>query len=308
MLGNILTVGEQALILFLLMVIGFIMGKTKLLNDEGSKALSNLALYVIVPSTLIKAFQLDLTHETLYSYLSCIAATSVAYVIYFVVTVLLIREKDRSKRSVLVTEAIFSNCNYMGFPLMAALMGANGIFYGSAYCTVSPVLVWTLGVAYISGDWKNLNLKKAIINPGVVSIALGLFVFITGFRFPPLLDTVISDVSSMAIPIPMLAIGYMLSHSDIKSAMRDKNVWICTVLRLIVLPLILLFGMYAAGFRGEPLLGTVIAGATPGAAMIAMLAQRYEQDETLAALTCSFTTLLSIVTMPIIVGLAQTIM
>ena len=307
MLANFLMVGQQALVLFILILVGFCCGKAKLFGRETVTGMTDLVLYIVVPCSLISAFQLDLTAETLHDFLLSMLLAFLIIIGCFLAAQALIREKDPDRKRVFCLATAMTNCNFMAFPLQTALIGPSGIFYGSAYATMSPLLFWTGGVVYLSGDARSFSWKKAVCNPGITGIVLGLFFFFTGLQLPEVLMTVVDDISAVNIPLPMIIIGYQLSHADLRHVILDKMSWLCAFLRLLALPLAALFLMYLCGIRGNVLIGTIVAAACPAGTLVAMMAEKCGKEAQLAAELVSFQTLLSVITIPIIVGLAETL-
>jgi Predicted permeases len=305
MLSNLLTVGGQAFVLFLLILVGFACGKTKLIGPAAVSGMTSLALYVVIPCTLISAFQLELTPDTLRDFLISAAAAVCIHALNFFLSQLTLRERDGGRKRVLVMASTFSNCNFMAFPLQTALIGSMGIFYGSAYAMVTPLLFWTAGVAYLSGNTRSFSLRQAVVNPGILGIAAGLFLFFTGITLPDILESAVDHLASMAVPLPMIIIGCQLADTDLRHALRDRMGWMVALLRLLALPLAELGLLYLVGIRGNVLVATVIAASAPPAAIVAMLAERCGQNPRLAAELVSLQTLMSILTMPFVVALAQ---
>ena len=169
-----------------------------------------------------------------------------------------------------------------------------------------PLLFWTGGVAYLTGDAKSFSMRKAFCNPGVAGIVLGLFFFFSGIDLPPVLMTVVDDISAMNVPLPMLLIGYQLSQANLRHVVTDKMSWLCALLRLVLLPLGALIVMYLLGVRGSVLIATTVAAACPAGTLVAMMAEKCNKGASLAAELVSFQTVLSVITMPL-VGLAETL-
>ncbi|MCI2056842.1 MAG: AEC family transporter [Oscillibacter sp.] len=305
MLENVMTVGVQALILFALIMVGFVLGKAKLISPPAIIGMTNLTLYVVIPCTLINAFQLELTPNTLRDFLISLAAAVGIHAFNFLTGFVLIRDKDPVRKRVFVLAATFSNCNFMGFPLQTALIGSAGIFYGSSYAMVTPLTIWTGGVLYLDGDSKSFSLKKALLNPGIFGIIAGLLVFFSGVTLVGPVEAVVAHLASMAVPLPMVIIGCQLADMDLRQILRDKTAWLVAGLRLLILPLSEMAILYLLGVRGNVLLATIIAACAPPAAIVAMMAQRSGKEPELASEMVSLQTLLSIVTMPFVVGLTQ---
>lgn len=288
--------------LFCLIAVGYVCGKSGLISLSALPSLNNLVLYVAIPCSLISAFQLDLTPETLRDLLVSLAAVVGIYAVTFPLAHLLIRDGDPYRKRLLSLAAVVPNCNFMGFPLLTAIIGPMGIFYGSAYAAINPVFIWTIGIIYLQGGLKGFNWKKAILNPGIMGIAAGLFVFLGGITLPSVLNQGVTHLANLAVPVPMIIIGVQLAHTNVRRAARDRQSWLTAALRLVIFPLGTLLCMFALGIRGNVLLATTIATATPPAVIIAMFDK---PDSTTGAEVVSLHTLCSIVTLPIIVSLAQ---
>ena len=187
MLQSFLTVGQQIITLYLLLVVGFVLGKVKILDDRASTAMSNLVMYVVSPCMMIVAFQRPLEREALHNFGLATGVSLLLHVVFIVVAVLLIRDGDTQRQGDLRFAAVFSNCGFMGYPLMAAMLGSIGIFYGSAYVIVFTVLTWTWGVYAVTGDRSQLRLKPLLLNPGVISVAAAMALYLCRITVPEML-------------------------------------------------------------------------------------------------------------------------
>ena len=236
MLQSFLTVGQQILTLYLLLVVGFVLGKVKLLDDRASVALSSLVMYVVSPCMMVVAFQRPLEHTALHNFGVVTGVSAVLHVVFIAAAMLLIHDRDRERQNCLRFAAVFSNCGFMGYPLMAALLGSIGVFYGSAYVIVFTILSWTWGVYVITGDRSQLRLKP-LLNPGVISVVLAMALYLGQVTVPEPLMVPINYLADLNTPLPMLVVGYQLSHANFKAALQGISSWVTLVLRLLVLPL-----------------------------------------------------------------------
>ncbi len=305
MLSNLITVSGQVITLFLMMIAGYCLGKTKLLPRSALPALTNVVVYLALPCMLIGAFKMEATSERVHGFLWVLAASVLVHGLNFAVAHFGIRDPDDGRKRVLVDCAIFSNCGFMGYPLLASLMGDIGLFYGSAYNLIFTALLWTAGISYLQHRKGPLRLRKLILNPGIIGMALGFSVFLLQIQLPPVLETTVDYLGNVAVSLPMLIIGCQLAHADLKRLLHDRWSWVGAALRLLVMPLLALLLLYLLGLRGDVLMATVICAAAPPAAMVAMLAENCGRDPVLASGVVSFHTLLSVVTMPVVVSIAQ---
>ena len=305
MLSNLITVSSQVITLFLMMIAGYCLGKTKLLPRSALPALTNVVLYLALPCMIIGGFEMEATAEKVHHFLAVVGATVLVHGLNFAVAHFGIRDPDDGRKRVLVDCAVFSNCGFIGYPLLSSLMGDMGLFYGSAYNLVFTTLLWTAGLSYLQHRKGPLQLKKLFLNPGILGMAAGFAVFLFQIHLPPVLENAVDYLGSAAVSLPMLVIGCQLAHADLRKLLHDRWNWASAALRLVVLPLLGLLALWLIGLRGDVLVATVVCAAAPPAAVVAMLAENCGRDPVLASGVVSFQTLLSIATMPVVVSIAQ---
>jgi len=306
MINNILTVGNQVIILFVLMAVGFILGKNKILNENAVKSMTDLVLYTVTPCVIINSFMREFDVAMLKNLIITFIAATAWFVIDIIIANLIIHDKNKKRESVLRFGLIFSNCGYMSIPLQQALLGDDGVFFGAVFVAVFNIIVWTYGISLMDGSKNSISLKKIFINPGIIATAVGIVLFVSSLKLPSVITEPIGYLAAVNTPIPMIIIGYHLVGASFK--ITGVNTWIAIIFRLVVSPLICLAGMYLFGIRGSVLVAGVIAASSPWAANTTMFAQKFDADVSLSAACVSLTTLLSIATMPVIVGLAVLLM
>lgn len=304
MIGSFLTVGEQVLILFALMAVGFALGKAKLMGDKGSLAMTNLVMYAVSPAMMVVAFQREKDTADLHNFLVCLLLAAAVHAVSILLAYAALRGKDGTC-GVLQFGAVFSNCGFMGYPLMAALLGSIGVFYGSAYVIVFTILSWTWGVYVITGDRSQLRLKPLLLNPGVISVVLAMALYLGQVTVPEPLMVPINYLADLNTPLPMLVVGYQLSHANFKAALQGISSWVTLVLRLLVLPLASLGICLALNVSHDLTLVLLIAASAPPAALLSMFAARFGKDTALTSSLVSVQTAISALTMPVLVGLAE---
>lgn len=306
MLGNFLTVGQQVVVLFILIGVGFVCRKTRIIGDNGIKGMTNLALYVATPCVIIASFQnCEFNRDKLFNMLCMIIAVVLIYIGSIVVSSLVFRNKDKARSEVLRVGSVFSNCGFMSLPLQKAILGNDGVFYGAIYVAVFNIFVWTYGLVTMSGNKKDLSVKKLVTNPGVVGVLVAILLWVCRIQLPEILYSPIDYLGGLNTPVPMIIIGCQLANSSLKSMFADKYCYLCMSIRLLLIPLLSLFALCLCGVNGNMLVATIIATSAPSAATTTMFATKYERDISLSVSLVSATTLVSIVTMPMIVALAQ---
>ena len=305
MLSNLMTVGGQVIMLFLMMISGYCLGKTKLLPRSALPAFTNVVIYLALPCMIIGGFEMEASAEKVHNFLLVVAATVLVHLLNFAVAHAAIRDRNDGRKRVLVDCAVFANCGFMGYPLLSSLMGDIGLFYGSAYNLVFTTLLWTAGLSYLQHRKGPLQLKKLFLNPGILGMAVGFAFFLFQIHLPPVLQSTVDNLGNIAVPLPMLIIGCQLAHADLKKLLHDRWSWVGASLRLLVLPLLGLFVLHLLGLRGDMLVATIVCAAAPPGAVVAMLAESCGRDPVLASGVVSSQTLLSVLTMPVVVSIAQ---
>lgn len=305
MIDNILTVFWQVLVLFLLMAFGFAGEKTKLINETGSKVMTNILLYFVTPCIIINSFNIEYDPSRLKGLLISLLACFLIHALSAAAVMLIFRGKNVKRNRVLRFACVFSNAGYMGIPLQQAVLGEEGVFYGSVYIAMFNITLWTFGVVCSTDNMKEISGKKLLMNPGIIGVALGILLFISPIKLPTVAGSVISSVAEINTPLAMMIIGFYLAQSNLLAAFRDKMVYVVSAIRLIVFPLVALALIYLCGVRDVILVSLITAASAPVAAATSMFATRFENDIPLSVNLVTFSTILSIVTMPLIVALAQ---
>ena len=305
MLSSFLTVGEQVLILFVLIAIGFVCGKTKLINEAGSKVMADVVLYFVTPCVIINAFQREFDVTMLIKLI--VSAVCSAAILGFSVLVaqILFKKQERHRACIFKFATVFSNCGYMSLPLQQALLGDEGVFYGATFVAMFNIFVWSYGIITMKGKDEKASGIKILINPGIIGTLIGVVLFLCSIELPGVIAQPISYMAALNSPVPMLIIGYYLSKANLKKAFTDAWSYVSMGLRLVILPLLTLFVLLLCGIKGPLLVSLTISVSSPVAAITTMMSAKYGHDTELSVSIVSASTLLSLGTMPLIVGLSQ---
>ena len=304
---NFLTVGTQVLELFILIAVGFLCGKTKMLNEKTVKSVTDIVLYIVCPCVIIENFIRPFDPAMLGGLLTAGAAALVIHIVSAVIAMLVFHDKKPERNRVYRFALIFSNCGYMSLPMQQAILGSDGVFFGAVYIVVFNIVMWTFGVWLSSGDKKSLSSKKILLNPCIIGMAIGFVIFLTSMPVPEIIEKPIGFLANLNTPLPMMIVGYYLSQTKILDAFKDGKGFICVLFRLIAIPLLAFGGMMLCGIRDTVLITCVIAASAPAAAATTMFAAKFDNDARLSVNLVTLSTLLSVITMPLIVGFARTV-
>ena len=306
-LDNFLTIGQQVLVLFILIAVGFVCGKKGVITEHASKVMTDIVLYAVTPCVMISAFQRDFSMEMLGQVGVAALTAAVILGVSIVLCRLVFRGRDVSRKKVLQFAVIFSNCGFMSLPLQKQLLGDDGWFFGSIFVAVFNIIVWTYGLVDMSGDKKQLSIKKIALNPGIIGAVAAVILFILPFQLPPVIAQPITHLSNLNTPVPMLIIGYYLSKADFRKAFTDKGAYLASLFRLIIIPFAAAFAMLALRLDKTMIIAFTIACSAPTAATTTMFAAKFNRDVELSVSVVTLTTVLSLITMPLIVSVIWSI-
>lgn len=299
---------EQIIQLFLMIFMGFLIVKAKLLNSEDSKILSIIVLYLIIPCVIINAFQVDYTPQTVKGLLIALAGSVMTQVILLIVVSILGRVFHLNE--VEVASIYYSNSGNLIVPIVMFILGKEWVLYGCVFMSVQLVFIWTHCKKIISRE-STYDWRKIVLNINMISIAIGIVLFLTRIHLPAIINNTLSAVGSMIGPASMIVTGMLFAGMDFKQIFASKRVYFVTFLRLIVVPAIALvlikFSYFASLSSNGPkiMLIVFLAIITPSASTVTQMCQVYGNDSQYASAINVVTTLLAIITMPLMVMLFQ---
>lgn len=323
-LPSFLAVAEKVGLLFILIAVGFVCKKGNLLTEEANKCLADIVMYFVTPCVIVNAFSATLyAKEELYDILKNIGLVAIiavaVHILMILAVYLLFRNKEENRRRVMRFAGVFSNAGFIALPLAQALIDTptshEGALYAAVYLAVFNVALWTWGLIDMSGDKKAMNVRKILLNPGVIGVVVGMIFFTSplyvgsgdtaGIHLPAVLTDALSAMSALNLPLPMFMVGFYLAKADLKAAFCDAGSYFCLVLRLIVFPLLLLGALYLFGVRGNVLTVSVIGASAPVGATATIFAAKFNRDTELSVRLVSLSTIFSLLTMPLIIGFTQ---
>ncbi len=307
-MNNFLTVASGVGSIFILIIVGYICGKAKILKENAIKALSDLVLYVATPMAILQAFvKEEKTAEKSLNLFWLFLISAGIQILSIFIAKLIIKNKDKGVEDILRFCVVFSNCGYMAFPLQRAILGEIGVFYGAMYVVTFNTLLWTYGAYNLSKDKSFLSFKKIVTCPAIIATVLSVVLYILQLKLPNFIGSSVTHLGNLNTPLPMIIVGYYLSSTSIKSAFTDKRCYIPILSRLVVVPIVAFLIMYLLGIRGIPLTASVIAASAPSAAVSTLFATKFKLDYSAAVNMITVTNILSIITMPLFVMLTNII-
>ncbi len=298
---------NQIIIMALLIIVGVLCFKFKLIGKEATQSLSSLVLMVVNPIVILVAYQQPFEKRMLNGLLWSLLLALVSTVISIAISTIFIRKKN--ERLPLERFAcIYSNCAFMGIPLVSALYGSEGVFYLTAFVTIFNLFVWTHGVFMMEGKFNKKMIIQAVKSPAIIATLLGFALFMLKISLPDILLKTLTYLESLNTPLAMLVAGATIAQTNIFKALKNPRLYYICFLKLILVP-----AAVGAIFSFLPLdnvlIGTnILATACPAAATGTLFAIRYKKDSFYASELFALTTIFSIITLPMIMTVTQKIL
>jgi Predicted permeases len=301
----------KVVILFLAMFAGIYARIRGYIDWKTTKAFSSFLVNVTNPLLIIYSFQLDFDSEQLkigihIFILSAIVHSVLALIAFFVFKPV----KDKQHRSIYSFALIFANCGFIGYPVLMAMFGNIGLFYGAFFTAYFNIFVWTYGVVLMcrEREGEKLPLKKVFLNSGTVAIVVGLFLFAFSIRLPYPIYQASKLVGDMTFPLSMVIIGSLVVGIDFKSLLKSPSIYLFSAIKLVLVPLIAIGACYLLKLPAMLSYICIVMCAMPSATNTAIFAEIYDNDSILAAKCVGVTTLLSLVTIPLTIYLANLVL
>jgi predicted permease len=308
---------RAVLILFLMMVPGYIMRKMKLASDGLPLGFTNTILYITQPAMLVVGFFRARDMEILKTAGFVMLLSFVTHIVFIFAVKLFYRGAEKETAKVYRFGTVFANAGYMGIPLISMVLGDEAAIYASVYIVAFNFFCWSYGALIYSEDKSFISPKKMFVNAATIPTAIGIIIFVTNVY--PYIPAPIADLTyetltmlkNTVAPMSMMIIGMRLADLNLKGAFRDKYLYLGLSLRLIVFPLgafVLLAICKLLGFY-DPTGFTVIlvCASTPVASATCMFAEKFGSDSTSASKFVSVSTVLSLATMPLMALLLDVI-
>jgi predicted permease len=301
---------QQMLVLFIIMMIGFIAYKKNIITDETSKKLSAIVVNISNPALILSSVTGNATVtgtelvETMF-----VAIGMYVFLIAVAALVPVIIKAPARDRGTYRVMTIFGNVGFMGFPIISSLYGGGALLYASLFLLPYNILIYTYGVWEMcksSGEGSGAVKKsgresiKQIFNIGVIFCIIAVVVYALGIKFPAWVNTTVSMLSSTTAPLSMMVIGASFATMNFKKVFLNVRTWVFSALRLLVIPVLGTFLVSLVTDNPSIIGVTMVMLGVPVGSMTAMLAQEYGGDYALSSETVAMTTLLSVVTFPIV--------
>jgi predicted permease len=309
MYSSLFVVLNQVLVLFILMAVGFFAYKFRMFSDEGIKQMTDLLLMIVAPCLILYSFLHEKFTIAHVSGLIISAALAIGVHLFLITFSQLIYRKNipENYRKVLKFTAVYSNSGFMGLPLISAVIGIEGIFYGSVYIAIFNLFLWTHGVIIYQQNKENTSIFnrkfiiKAVLNPNVFAIVIGVILFFLVIKLPMQIDNSLNYIQSLNTPLSMIVIGGLMAKTNLKSLFSDIYLLPGIFMRNFAIPFLFIIFLHFFKLTGSVYMASLLQVACPVAGATVLLAEKFGADVNFSAKLMTISTLFSILSIPLII-------
>jgi len=301
---------NQIVLMFCLMLVGVLINKLKFMHSQTSSDLTNVLLYIVSPCLIINAFEQPYSSSRIKQFLLAIVGVFILYIIEIIVAKLIFgRLKNKNLRRITQYGSIYSNAGFMGIPLISSLFGSEGVFFAVVSLAAFNIFSWTQGVSLFkdndNGSVEKTDWRQVLLNPNIIAIVVGALLFIFSIRIPNMPNQVIKYVGSINTPLSMIVIGNSLANIKFTKDMLNKEIGLTILLRNLIFPMLGIVILKLVGVTGIAFYTTIVMAACPVAGLVVLFTLQVKDDTAPAISVMSLSTILSLITIPIIFALGS---
>jgi hypothetical protein len=287
----------------LIMILGFFLGKKRIIDTRTNKVIINLLLMVFMPASLFAAFPAVYKEETSSIFISGLIA---GFVVMFSLIVLsrIIFNRYFYKGELRYESQfalIFNNATFLGYPIISSTFGEQGVIPYCGFIIAFNIALFSYGVFLFERKLSKELIKGIVTNPNIIAVFLGMFVFISGFPVPSFISSAVCFTGNATTALSLICIGFMLSHANFKKLIRKWRLILTAAIQLILGPVVTYYLLTALHFQEEVIVVCTLIQALPTATSLGLFAAKYGGNDIESSELVTISTTLSLVTMPAIV-------
>lgn len=297
---------EQLVKMFFIMLLAFICYKIKLVDQNGNRSVSNLLLMVVNPILIITVYQgTDYDPDMVKGLLLAFVAAFITHVLGIIISTLLFRPSSGPDCSIERFNSMYSNCGFIGIPLINSVLGSSGVFYLTAYMVVFNLFSWTHGIVLMEKKCSLKNLKEGVLSPMFIATFAAVALFFLKIHIPSVVLDSMNYVADMNTPLAMMVAGFSVAQADLGKMLRNLRIYFVSFIKLILLPVLMIGVLKLMALPSEVATTVLVGAACPAATTGTMMAIRYRQNYTYSSELFAMTTVLSVITIPVVVFLSE---
>ena len=300
--------------LFLLMICGWIAARLNVIDDTASNRLSALIIKIGQPMMIISALvNAEFSWDNLKSGFWMVLIGFGLHIGMAAMAFICCKPfRDTDERKLTEFSLILTNCGFIGFPIMEALLGPTGLFLAAFYNISFQVTLWTWGIAILARgrDDIKLTVKKALVNLGTIPCLIGVALYladgtIAGLDTPAFVKQFFSYLGGLCAPISLLITGALLAKRTVKQVVGTPKMYVFSGLKLFAFPLVVCIVTHVLGLSETNVLFCTAMAGLPTATSAVMMGTLYNINPGYAAQIVSVSSLLSVVSLPVVLKVSE---
>ena len=311
---------QQIFVLFILALIGLIATKLNIIQREIKTGITKIIFNITLPFLIITNISsLEIDKQILLSWGMVILFSFISIILFLQMGRLTNRmlRLPPEKAPLHILHTAFGNAVFLGFPILAAIFpNGEGLLYGIIYFLTQNTMMWTIGIFIFTKEEnkKKIDSLKNLLNPNTISFLVGLTMLLLGIKIPGFMFDTLQGLGKTTLYLAMLYIGAILADVNIKAIVKNKSTFILSLNKLIIGPVVLMFLMHLVltytplGLNATAQTVIIMESAMPCMTLLVILARKYGKDDFYATQNLSISTLLSIITLPLVFLLSQIIL
>ncbi len=295
---------SQIISLFLIMVVGYIMSKRDIIDENAKVRFTRLIINITLPAQILKTFVSNQGIVSNKEVFLVFGVTILAFAVYAMIGVAfnVLACVPKEKRGTYLFMVMFGNTAFMGFPIIEAIYGEGALIYAVIFNVIFNLLVYSVGIIMVGksegGMWFD---PKKLLNMPFVSSLLSIILYFAKIQFPEVVMDSLNFLGNVTTPVAMLILGATIAGMPLKELFDEWRIYLFTAVKLLAVPVIVITLIRYLPISSDVIKGTMIVlSATPVATNATMLAIEYEGDMQLTSKGIFFTTILCMVTIPIV--------
>jgi predicted permease len=284
--------------------LGFFAAKKGIFSPEVRRDMTNVVIYIVLPCNIFHSFETSLSPDKLMQCAVVFIIAIGAQLLYMLINKFAYIKIPPERRIVMQYATIVNNASFMGLPVIDSVFGTTGILYGSIVLVPIRLFMWTSGLSLFTKTEKKQQFRSLATHPCIWAVILGFAYLFSPVRLPDFLSSTINVVGSCTTFLSMFIVGSILSEVDFRTIL-DKTCFYYSFIRLIAIPAIIYIVLTLIGIDQIVTGVSVLSSAMPAATMTAMLSAKYGRDSVFASKLIFVSTLLSLVTLPIIAAVLK---
>lgn len=286
------------MVLIIYIAVGVLARKKQIITEANVKKFVDLVLRLLMPCMVFQSFNRELTVDMLKQAFALLMVAFAIGLVSIVIGKVVYRKYPFERRSIMQYATLVNNAGFAGLPMTEGMFGDLGLFYASIAIIPNRIYMWSAGISLFTEASLKQRVKNVALNPNIIAVALGLLRALMGIELPGFLEKSLSNMGNMVSPLSMIVVGAILADIDWKTVF-DREVLLVSAIRLVVLPvmvgIVLKFLPLDETAKGVSLILTSM----PAGTTTALMAAQYGADEKFGSKCVFVTTVLSLVTVPL---------